>query len=215
MDQLLALLKATLGISVDDTSQDAYLIHLLNAAIDTVQGTTKRYFGLPALRIEYREATGCEEMALHGHIDDSVAADNPSETLDPTTSLIVERRARPPWGVGTTWESLTEGTDWERRDQVLVYLNDPWFWWYNYEYRLTYMDGYAIMPADIVSAIIEIATSQRAVEAKHADASGGIKSETLGDYSYSRDLTTVGAGGDTKLSDSATRTLNRYKRMLA
>lgn len=212
MDTLLAQLKEVLGIAAGDMTQDARLTSLLTLAMTEVEGMTKRYFGLPMVRLEYRDGTDDAELALHGHIDDSALADNPSETLDPTTSLVIARRARRPWGVGTTWVDLVEGTDWERRDQVIVYLSELAIWWANYEYRLTYQDGYAEIPADVRAVIIEIAFSQLALEHRQADGSGGIKSETLGDFAYSLDLSAIGAGGNTMLSDSAKRTLNRYKR---
>lgn len=200
-------LKRVLGIDLENTDEDANLTRIIEAKTVWVQGETRRRFDTPILTTEYREGNGECELVLFGHVDDSPAADNPSESLDPTTSVRVYRRAK--MEKFREWEELTEGEDWERRGQTLVFIPGWSVWPREDELKIVYLDGYAAAPEDIKEVILELAVNQYLGDADLASGTSGITSEKLGDYSYSVGSTSVGAN---MLTDNSTKTLNRYKR---
>lgn len=208
-------LKRVLGIALDDTSEDDNLTRLIQAKTAWVEGATRRRFDTPIHHEQYAEGSGERELYLEWHVDDSPEADNPSETLDPTTSVRVYRRPRSePY---REWEPLVEGEDWERRGQTLVFLRAWTTWPGEDEYKITYLGGYAVAPSDIKELILELAVGQYQSDVMMSSGTAGITSENLGDYSYSRDLnvalTALGASPMTLgLSPTAFNTLNRYKR---
>jgi len=201
-------LKRVLGLELTDTSEDDNLTRLINAKTTWVEGKTHRRFDTPIPHSQY-ENGGNEVIYLDWHVDDSVAADNPSEALDPTTSVRVFRRAR--WEKFREWEELIEGEDWERRDQAIYFLRAWQVWPIEDEIRIDYLGGYAAAPEDIKEVIIEMAMNQYMADADTSSGTSGLSSEKLGDYSYS-----VGSGGAVEavgtLSNNATATLARYTR---
>jgi hypothetical protein len=205
--------KGVLGIDPANTLDDARLTRLITAATLWIQGYTKRRFDTPIDRVEYQYGTDAESIILSGHIDDSPEADNPSETLDPTTSLVISSRILPR-ASPIVWEPMLESVDWERREDYIYALGGWGFWPSNIEYRLEYLDGYAIAPEDIREVAFELVMNQRMIELRAGDGAAGITSERLGDFSYSVDLTQVGAGGKGLLSTTSLWTLNGYKRLL-
>lgn len=202
-------LKRMLDIDLEDTSEDENLTRIIQSKTTWVQGETRRRFDTPIPRTEYHEGTGEPELYLEGHVDDSPAADNPSESQDPTTSVKVYRRPRAERF--RSWEQLTEGVEWERRGDTLIFLLAWAVWPREDEFKIEYLDGYASAPEDIKEVILEMAMDQYFGDADIASGTSGITSEKLGDYSYS-----LGPSGSTvgmnSLSDNATKTLQRYKR---
>lgn len=206
-------LKRALGIDLDDTDEDANLTRIIEAKTVWVEGETKRRFDTPVPHEQYEDGTGEEAIYLEWHVDDSPEADNPSESLDPTTSVRVFRRPRAEkW---RPWEELVEGQDWERRGQTLLFLRTWQVWPGEDEFKITYMGGYAVAPKDVQELVIELAMNQYMADADTSSGTAGITSEKIGDYSYS----VGGAGGASSangfLTDTSSRTLNRYKRMIA
>lgn len=205
-------LKRVLGIDLTDPSENDNLTRLIQAKTTWVQGETRRRFDTPILRVEYHSGHGEEVIYLQGHVDDSVEADNPSESLDPTTSVKVWRRAR--MEKFRDWEELVEGDDWERREDALYFKRTWQVWPWEDEFKIQYMDGYAVAPDDIKEVILELAMNQYIMDVNTSSGAAGVKSESLGDFSYSIDLASVAAGtGD--ISQNASKTLNRYKRRFA
>lgn len=196
-------LKRVLGITLSDTAEDDNLTRLILAATEWVQGQTHRRFDVPISVTEYKTGHGKRTLYLAGHIDDSVAADNPSETLDPTTSVRVYRR--PVSEPFRTWEELIEGEDWERRDDSLVFLRAWSVWPCEDELKLVYLDGYAQAPEDVKALVLELAMNQYRVDAEASAGTAGITSESLGDFSYSVGNTVTGS---TTISAIGLRTLN-------
>ncbi len=196
-------IKRVLGIDLASTTEDENLTRLIGAATEWVQGQTHRRFDTPALVTEYRESPGRRMLYLAGHIDDSTAADNMSETADPTSSVHVFRR--PLCEPYRAWEELIENEDWERRGDALVFLH----WWAIWPQDL---DGYAVAPADVQALVLELAMNQYLLDVASASGTAGITSEKLGDFSYAVDTTS--AAGTTILSDRAKGTLNNRTRKL-
>lgn len=211
-----AELKHVLGIDPLETDEDGHLEQVIQSASDVVQGMTRRRFDTPIPRVEYQEGLGRHTIYLEGHIDDDPAADNPSETLDPTTSLKIARR---PLCLGlahnTDWEELTEGVEWERRQQKVIFLKLWSIWPAEDEFRLSYLDGYAHAPEDIRTVVLNLAAEQYNHDVNVASGLIGLKSESIGDYSYTRDLTVEGSGNVGKLNDTDMKTIYRYKRKFA
>lgn len=202
-------LKHVLGMDSADVSQDAELTRQIGAATEWVQRTTHRRFDTPIQVTEYRESPGQRLLYLAGHIDDSVAADNPSETLDPSTSLQVFRR--PMTDSSFVWEALIEDEDWERRDDALLFIRVFGVWPCEDEYKINYLDGYAVAPDDVKALVLEIASNQYLIDSALATGTAGITSESLGDFSYS---TSGKAEGTTVRSETSIRTLNNRTRKL-
>lgn len=204
-------LKRVLGIELDNTDEDDNLTRLILAATAWVQGKTHRRFDSPILRTEYRNGTGRRELYLSGHVDDSVAADNPSETLDPTTSLHVYRR--PIYEPNHGWEELIEGEDWERRGDMIVFLRLWAVWPTEDEVRLVYLDGYVNAPEDLKAVILELAMNQYNADVGSASGTTGVTSESLGDFSWDAKTSSSSAsGGSTTLTATSLDTLNHYRR---
>lgn len=205
--------KVALGIAPNDSTSDVQLMRLIASATKTIEGMTLQRFSAPIMRTEYRPGpTESDVLILAGHIDDSAEADNPSEALDPSFSLTIASRPLP--RSTTDWTDLVEGTDWERREDSIFALGGWGVWDCTVEYRLTYLDGYVVVPADIQSVLLELVMNQRAVEARVNSGTAGITSESLGEYRYSVNYNAVGAGGMTTLSTLSRQTLMSYKRLL-
>lgn len=202
-------LKAILGIQSSDTSQDAILTRQIGAATEWVQGQTHRRWDVPILTTEYHESPGENKLYLDGHVDDSPAADNPSETLDPTTSVQVYRRPRiEPY---RDWELLVEGEDWERRKDALIFMRLWSIWPWEDEYKIVYWDGYAVSPEDVKALVLEIASNQYLTDLAVSTGTAGITSEKLGDFSYTTDGSQEGSS---VLTETSKRTLNYRTRKL-
>jgi hypothetical protein len=132
--------------------------------------------------------------------------------LDPTHSLrIAKRELADP----TTWDDLDETTDWERRGpRTIMFLGARFVTFGEWEYRFSYLDGYANAPEDIRSVIIEVASGQYLRDLAQADGTIGVKSERLGDFSYDKDLNAAGSTNGT-LSQESKDVINMYRRLLA
>lgn len=203
-------LKRVLGIDLDDASEDPNLTRIILAKTAWVHGETRRYFDTPTPRTEYHTGHGEAELYLNGHVDDSVDADNPSESLDPTTAVKVFRKPR--GGRWREWEQLTEHDDWERRNDVLYSTHTLGVWCIEDEFKIEYMDGYAQAPEDIKEVILELAMNQYFGDVETSSGTAGITSEKLGDYSYNVGASAVGAS---LLTDNSSKTLGRWKRRFA
>lgn len=198
-----ATLKLALGI--DDTSEDALLSVLEPQAADWIERETRRRFQEPAddPRIEYREGTGTRTLFLLGHID------------DPEETATVRERSFAFGGVGD-WTTLTEGTEYERRGDRLVRI-DGLSWHPSAEYEIAYPDGYLEAPQDIQALAIELVSIARAAQSTAASVvsgSAGIKSQTIGEYTYTMDTAAASsvASASVALSDSGRAVVNHWKR---
>jgi hypothetical protein len=199
-------LKEVLGISSGDTSKDVILTRQIGAATEWVQGQTHRRFDTPIRVTEYRFSPGKRTLYLNGHIDDSPVADNPSETLDPSTSVVVSRRAvQEPI---RDWELLIEGEDYERRGDELLFIRMWSIWPIEDEFKIEYWDGYVVAPDDVKALVLELAQNQYLVDSAIATGTAGITSEKLGDFSYATNGAQEGSTGDGSISTTGRMTLN-------
>jgi hypothetical protein len=202
-------LKRVIGIALTDTSEDDNLTRLITAKTVAVQGMTHRRFDSPELTTEYQQGPGTDTLFLAGYVDDS-ADDNPSETTDFT---VVHVWRRPIAEKFRDWEELVEGEDWERRGSTLLFLRAWGRWERHDEFKITYFDGFVDAPEDIKEVIIEMALNQYMLDVSTSAGEQGLSSETLGDFSWSKDLSAVSTGTGA-LSDVSTKTIKRYKRQL-
>ena len=202
-------LKRVLGIDLESTDEDENLTRLILAKTTWVEGATHRRFDTPIAHVQYEDG-GEDKFYLEWHVDDSVAADNPSESLDPTTSVRIFRRPR--MEKFRAWEELIEGEDWERQDQTLVFLRAWCIWPYEDEFKLEYLGGYALAPEDIKEVILELSMNQYLSDVEMSGGTAGISSEKLGDYSYSVGSASSAVSMAGTVSNNANATLNRYKR---
>lgn len=104
---------------------------------------------------------------------------------------------------------------WDGIDQVRVgsgsyVINLPAVWWdddgYPGTYRVTYSHGYAEVPADVVAVVCGMVT--RTLTAPTM--AGGVRSETIGPYSYQLDA--AGTGLSVVMSTADRDALKRYRR---
>jgi hypothetical protein len=179
----LGQLKRALGVT--DHSSDTLLVQILARAIRWVEEQTGRRFDVPASRIEYQKGNGTDTLLLDGHIADADA--------------VVTVSARRP---GADAEPFL---DFEVRGDSLVRL-DGFCWSPRLEYSISYEDGYDDPPEDIQGLVVGVARQEWQNVAGDTD----LTSETIGDYRYTRSESAAAAS--INLSDTETRTLNRWRR---
>lgn len=191
----LETLKRALGLDPDDESEDELLTDLEARAAAWVEEQTERRWQAPETRTEVIEPKGRSRfLRLNGHVD------------DPDEVVALRRRAIN----GGEWEDVDADLDdpadaeFERRGDLLVHRNGmvP----RGFEYEATYENGWGTAPLDIQDLVIDligIAYSGLGEE--------GVKSESLGDYSYTLDTAVTAA--QSSLSDTSAATLNRRRQM--
>jgi hypothetical protein len=106
---------------------------------------------------------------------------------------------------------------WDGLDQIRVgegsfVINLPAVWWdddgYPGTYRVTYTHGYADVPADVVAVVCGMVL--RTLTAPTM--AGGVRSETIGPYSYQLDV--AGTGVAVMMSQADRDALKRYRQTL-
>lgn len=181
-------LKRALGWDVSDTTDDTLITEREADAVAWVEKQTHEHrFRTPEELVEVLTGKGSFQLVLPGHVDDD------------EEEVTIRERILP-----GDWETLDPAEDFERRKDTLIRLDGQPFY-RGAEYEITYPDGYETAPHDIQAVVIEL------VGAMLGDASsGGLSSETIGDYSY-KTADAVGAS----LSDVSLATIQRYRRMPA
>jgi hypothetical protein len=213
-------LKAVLGIDPAVTDEDDYLSRLIVAKTAWVENYTQRRFGTPILHEEIKRGSGEAHMYLAWKLDESEVTD---PTPSPTDSVHVFRRPVAQRSLG--WEELVEDVDWERSGQTLTFLPMWGVWPCEDEFLLQYLGGYTIPPEDVKEVILDMAAAQyinnQVVASDASSASSGVTSEKIGDFSYSigsassESMSSSAIGGVAGVSETAWKTLSRYKRRLA
>lgn len=187
-------LKLALGIDEDDESEDESLEAIEGRVAAFVEAQTGRRFQTAETRVEYKEGSGTRTLYLSGHIE-------PSDTED---DVLVAIRDRPL--SGGAWSDV-DAEDFELRAAGTLVRLDGSVWRADYEYELTYEDGYAEAPADIQALVIELIGLERS----NASGDAGLVSEQIGPYKYTLD--TTAAAASLSVTDSARATLNRWRRI--
>ncbi len=183
----LDVLKRLVGVEATFTDDDQLLADLENEAADFVNGQTERNWGAPVERTVFRNGLGTNTLFLLGHIE------------DPAGDVVVRRR-----DLSSKDFDAVDVEDYARRGDTLVLLGGRWS--HRTEYEVTFTDGYTLgsAPGDIQALIADL------VGIAYLDLSAeGVKSETIGDYSYTLDTAVTAAAAT--LSDASTATLNRYR----
>lgn len=161
-------LKAWLGDPAEP-GVDALLTALEERAVEIVQGETDWYFGPEITHTVHLTGEGFTKLYLRAR---------------PTAITSVESRAN----TEDPWVAITEAGGWElqlpRPDWMgAVLLRKNGVWTAGTQYRVVYEFGYAAgdEPGDIRQAVIDIVDMLY-----HDRARKGLRSETIGDYSYTR-----------------------------
>lgn len=103
---------------------------------------------------------------------------------------------------------------WDGIDQIRIgegsfVINLPAIWWdddgYPGTYRITYSHGYETVPADVVAVVCGMV--MRTLTAPTM--AGGVRSETIGPYSYQLDA--AGTGISVMMTDTDRKALKRYR----
>lgn len=104
---------------------------------------------------------------------------------------------------------IWDGLDTVRVGEGSFVINLPAIWWdddgYPGTYRVTYSHGYGQVPADVVAVVCGMVL--RTLTAPTM--AGGVRSETIGSYSYQLDA--AGTGLSVTLSQDDRKTLARYR----
>lgn len=163
-------LLAWLG-NPSESDVDTLLEALEERAVDFIQNETDRYFGADAEQTEYVVGDGSGKLYIRER---------------PADITSVEYRTAP----GEAWIAITEGASdgWELRlprsetDGGYLLRKGGSVWTSDYEFRVIYDFGYTAgaEPGEIRQAVIDVVAflyNERGRE--------GLKSETIGDYSYS------------------------------
>lgn len=179
-------IKVALGIEPGDTTEDASLILLESYAAAYVENQTERRWRAPAEKKEYQFGTGTRTLFLEGHV----------EPADVAAIAVRENLGGGQWNVLAAFDY--------RAPNKLI-RNDSYVWHPGVEYEITYQDGWLVAPPDIRALVLDLMTLSRDA----ASAEAGIKSETIGDYSYTLD--SVAAAALTSLSGASVDTLNRRR----
>lgn len=166
---------------------------LERGAVAFIQTQIGRYFGPPELVEEFAIGNGGRRLYLRDHV-----TNGPDEYEDEPPMLVVVERSVP----GGTASVLVQGVDFDLRQQekesYLVRL-DGGVWTKDNEYAVTYWRGYQAgeEPEDIRALVIALV---RFGWESIVEGTLGMKSETIGGYSYERfgkdDLESV-SGWDT------------------
>lgn len=188
-------LEEFLGIAKD--TDTALLTALELAAADFVTGETERHFSTTATFVEMIGGSGNTVLWLN---------ENPSALTS------VEERLGP----GESWTTITEGASdgWElqapnsRSAGARLLRKYPHRWRWGYEYRVTYDFGYDVgdEPPEIRQIVKDLVALRYADRGRQ-----GLKSERIGDYSYTT-LADAAGNRDVFALPGMARTLGRWRK---
>lgn len=157
----LASVKAWAGI--EDATEDAILQALLTRTIAFIERTLDWYFGPPRAAVEILNGSGLRSLWLRQYIVGS--------------TLTVRERG----GVGDAWETVPAADyEFETGGRILVNVAN---WTKGVRnYRVSYTEGFATMPGDVEQLVLDLVASRW----NNRESDPGLRSETIGDYSYTR-----------------------------
>lgn len=178
-------IKVALGIEPGDDSEDVLLRQLESYAAAYVESQTERRWRAPAEKVEYQFGNSQRTLFLEGYVEAAVP-------------VITIREGGP-----GAW---TPFTDFEFRKPNKLVRSDGYGWHPGIEYEITYQDGWTVAPPDIRNLVLDLMTI--AWNASDSGEEAAIKSETIGDYSYTLESVSSGASS---LSSASVDTLNRRR----
>lgn len=194
-------LKRGLGIALADTSEDEDLVALEAQAVAWLEELLERRLQAPADRIIYEKGTGTSTLFLWGNVESLVAG-----------AVVVRERALS----GGSWEAIEDPAEvFEvRRGARIQKLEriDGSAWSRGMEYEISFADGYTTAPRDLKAVIIDAVQQQRNSLIAVND-EGTVKSETIGDYSYTLDLSVAAAALAAGFTGPSQDTINRWRRV--
>lgn len=194
-------LKRGLGIALADTTEDENLAQLEGQAVAWLEELLERRLQAPADRIVYEKGTGTSTLFLWGNVESEVAG-----------AVSVRERSLS----GGSWEELENPADvFEvRRGARISKLEriDGSVWARGAEYEISFADGYTVAPRDLKAVIIDAVNQQRNSLIAIND-EGTVKSETIGDYSYTLDLGVAAAALSAGFTGPSNDTINRWRRV--
>lgn len=193
----LPMLKLALGIAADDASQDDLLTQLESQAAAWVEQATGRRWDQPIPRVEKIWGTGTATLYLSG-TPAPVNADAAGVIVVAVRSRIL---ARP-----TEWDILL---DFELSGPFSLVRTDGYIWHPGIQYEVTYHDGFLTAPGDVQGLVIDLVRIARNGLAGASEAA--IKSESIGDYSYTIDAAVTAA--HLSLSTGSLAVINRRRRL--
>lgn len=188
------LLAAT---GAEDTAANrATLEELERNALAWVQNQTGRYFGPPEQVTEYITGTGGRRIYLRDH----PVLDITEYYYDADTEVLVAEAAYPGADL-TEIEETGFQVRLSEREFALWRLGDAQLWTASpYEYAITYYRGYlpGEEPGDIRQLVLDLVLVRWKIR---AEGMTGLRSETIGGYSYTRfgndDVDAVSGGWST------------------
>jgi len=166
----LAMVKSWLGITEEaaelglpDTTWDTELGELLGRTVDFIQRELDWYFGAPRAAVEVLNGPGLRGLWLRQYIVG--------------TTLTVQER----YGVGDTWTAVPVADyEFEAGGRGIFNVAN---WTHGFRnYRVSYSEGFATWPGDAEQLVLDLVASRW----KGRENDGAMKSETIGDYSYTR-----------------------------
>ena len=144
-------------------TDDEILQQLIDRTVDFVQRELDWYFGAPRAATEILDGTGTNLITVRQFIVNS--------------SVVVSERDT----VGEAWETV-DTDDYEFRvGERGLYHASEWTAGKR-NYRVQYTEGFETMPGDIEQLILDLVTSRW----NNRDNDPGLRSEHIGDYSYTR-----------------------------
>jgi len=146
-----------------DTDLDDVLEGLINRTIDAIQRELDWYFCTPRPAVEVLNGSGLRALWLRQYI---VGA-----------TLTVEER----YGVGDAWTVVPVADyEFEAGGRGLFSVAN---WTHGFRnYRVSYSEGFLTMPGDVEQLILDLVVSRW----NSRETDSGLRSETIGDYSYTR-----------------------------
>jgi hypothetical protein len=144
-------------------TEDEILQALIDRTIDAVQTELDWYFGEPRAAEQILDGTGTPALFLRQYLVNS--------------TVTVHERA----GVGYAWE-VVDSEDYEFEVGGRGLFHSLVWTRGNRNYRVRYTEGFTTMPGDVEQLILDIVAARW----NNRENDPMMKSETIGDYSYTR-----------------------------
>lgn len=188
----IASLRRAIGLDGADATQDEALLDLEKRAVAWVEEQFERRFQAGIAHIEYRWGNNTRSLYLRGHVESG--------------AVTIRERS-----LGGDWEAFTA---FDTRANGQLVRNDGLAWYRAVEYEISYTNGYAEAPGDIISLILDmVGTAWIALTSAGTE---DLSSEKIGDYSYTVSSSSTSGGADkgilSTLSEDSALTYHRWRK---